>query len=106
MKLIIGLGNIGPHFKGSRHNLGFSVVDELAARANLDWLEKSRLKAALAQGSYHDQPLTLAKPTTYYNLAGEAARAIKDFYKLDNSDILVIHDELDLPFGVIRARVG
>lgn len=106
MKLIIGLGNIGPHYENTRHNIGFRAVDELAAKFELSWQLKDKFKAIIAQGVVNNQKVILAKPTTYYNLSGEAAQAIQHFYKLTNDDILVIHDELDLPFGTIRARIG
>ena len=106
MKLIIGLGNIGPHYDGTRHNVGFQAVDELADKFELSWQTKDKFKATIAEGMIHNQKVILAKPTTYYNLSGEAAQTIKHFYKLENSDILVIHDELALPLGTVRARIG
>ncbi len=104
MKLIMGLGNIGPHFDGTRHNVGFSIIEVLAAANNIAWLTKDRFKAHVAEGELWGEKVILAKPTTYYNLVGESARAIMDFYKLAASDILIIHDELALPFGTIRTR--
>jgi PTH1 family peptidyl-tRNA hydrolase len=104
MKLLIGLGNIGAHFDGTRHNAGFAVLDALAAKHALHWTAKDKFKALVAEDDMQGQKVVLAKPTTYYNLSGEAVRALKDFYKLDASDVLVIHDELALPFGTVRAR--
>jgi PTH1 family peptidyl-tRNA hydrolase len=106
MKLIIGLGNIGAHYDGTRHNVGFAAVDAFAAANGLEWVQKDKFKASIAEGQVAGQKTILAKATTYYNLTGEAARAIKDFYKLDNTDILAIHDELALPFGTVRTRIG
>lgn len=106
MKLIVGLGNIGPNFDGTRHNAGFSALDDFAATHSLSWTPKDKLKALVADGELRGQKVILAKPTTYYNLSGEAVRAIKDFYKIDNDNILVVHDELALPFGTIRVRTG
>jgi peptidyl-tRNA hydrolase, PTH1 family len=106
MKLIIGLGNIGPHYEGTRHNAGFAALEAFAAQHNLEWTTKEKFKAMTAEGVIEGQKVILAKPTTYYNLTGEAVRAIKDFYKVDNADIVVIHDELDLPFGTVRVRSG
>lgn len=102
MKLVVGLGNIGPHFEGTRHNVGFMTLDSLST----DWQDKPKFKAAIAELTQNGQKIILAKPNTYYNLSGEAVRALKDFYKLDNADILLIHDELALPFGTIRARLS
>lgn len=104
MKLLIGLGNIGPHFDNTRHNVGFAALDAFAAAHGLEWHPKEKFKALVAEGVVNGKKVILAKPTTYYNLSGEAARAIKDFYKLENSDIIVAHDELALQFGTVRTR--
>lgn len=104
MKLIVGLGNIGPHFDGTRHNVGFAVLDAFAAHNNLTWQDKEKFKAHVAEGVLGGQKVIAMRPTTYYNLTGDAVQAIKHFYKLDNHDILVVHDELALPFGVVRTR--
>jgi len=104
MKLIFGFGNVGEHFANTRHNIGFAVLDALAAGEGIEWQLKDRFKAYIAEGGLAGQKIMLAKPTTYYNLVGESVRAIKDFYKIDNRDILVIHDELALPFGTLRTR--
>lgn len=106
VKLIVGLGNIGPEYEKTRHNAGFIAVNNFAVRHGLQWQEKSKFRAAIAEGGVEDQKIILAKPTTYMNLSGEALRAIKDFYKITNDDILVIHDELALPFGTVRTRIG
>jgi peptidyl-tRNA hydrolase, PTH1 family len=106
MRLIIGLGNVGPHYDGTRHNIGFSIAELFAGLNNFEWTAKDKFHAHIAEGEHHGQKVILAKPTTYYNLSGQAARAIRDFYKLENSDILAIHDDVDLPFGVVRVRVG
>lgn len=106
MKLIVGLGNIGPHFEGTRHNTGFAMVDLFAAAHSLEWQQKDRFKAVVAEGAVSNQKIVLAKPITYYNLSGDAVQALKQFYKLQNSDILVAHDELAMPLGSLRARIG
>jgi PTH1 family peptidyl-tRNA hydrolase len=104
VKLIVGLGNIGVHFEGSRHNTGFDVLDEFAASSSMVWQTKDKFKATVAEATLDDQKVLLLKPNTYYNLSGDAVRATADFYKLANSDILIVHDELALPFGTIRTR--
>lgn len=104
MKLIVGLGNIGAHFDGTRHNVGFAVLDAFAASQNWEWITKEKFKAAIAEGHYAGQKVLLVKPHTFYNLSGEAARAVRDFYKVDNADVVVVHDELALPFGTVRTR--
>lgn len=104
MKCIIGLGNPDAHFAGTRHNIGFAVLDAFAARHNGEWTRKDKFKATTAEVMVDGQKAILAKPTTYYNLSGDAVRAIAQFYKLENNDILVVHDELDLPYGTLRSR--
>lgn len=106
MKLIIGLGNPGSDYTQTRHNLGFIVVSHYADTHGVPFHPTPKFKAAIAELTHAGQKIILAKPTTYYNLSGEAARAISDFYKIAPSDILIIHDELDLPFGTIRTRIG
>lgn len=105
-KLVIGLGNIGPEYQMTRHNAGFIIVDNFAAQQGWKWQEKPKFKAIVAEGLLDTQKVILAKPVTYMNLSGEAVRALKDFYKIENHDILVIHDELALPFGTVRTRLG
>lgn len=104
-RLIVGLGNIGKEYEGTRHNIGFSVIDAYQKEQGFpDWQEKPKFKAYVSEDFVAGKKVILAKPTTYMNLSGEAVRALKDFYKLQNSDITVIHDELDLPFGVIKTK--
>lgn len=105
-KLIVGLGNIGPEYGKTRHNAGFIALDLLATEKRLTWQEKSKFRALLCEYTEDDTKVILAKPTTFMNRSGEAARLIKDFYKIENEHILVVHDELALPFGTIRTRVG
>lgn len=102
MKLIIGLGNTGERFHDTRHNIGFAVLDNLTN----DWSQKPKFHAFISELTANDQKVILAKATTYYNLSGRATLAIKNFYKIDNNDILVIHDDVDLPFKTIRSRQG
>lgn len=102
MKLLIALGNAEPKYDGTRHNVGFFVADAFAAEQGLTWQNKSKFKALVTEGA----GFLLAKPTTFYNLVGESARAIADFYKISPSDVLIIHDDLALPLGTIRTRHG
>jgi peptidyl-tRNA hydrolase, PTH1 family len=106
MKLIIGLGNIGPTYDGTRHNIGFMLLDIFARTNDLSWQTKNKFKAMIAEGYVGTEKVILLKPTTYYNLSGEAALAAKQFYTINNTDILVVHDELALPFGTVRTRIG
>ncbi len=102
MFLIVGLGNPGPKYKNNRHNIGFMVVDELINDLNPTQVNKKEFKGEL----YKSAQLLLLKPQTFMNLSGESVIAVKNFYKIDNSNIIVIHDDLDLPFGAIRFKIG
>lgn len=105
--LIVGLGNVGKEYEGSRHNVGFACIDALAASQGIDgWADKKDLKSAVATGNVGDTRVILCKPTTMMNLSGKAVQAIINFYKLDINKTVVVHDELDIPFGQIRTRVG
>lgn len=106
MKLIIGLGNPDPHYDGTRHNVGFAYLDEYAGTHGLRWKRSDKFRAFLAETTVRGEKVIFAKPTTYYNLAGEAARAIADFYKIAPADVLILHDDLALPLGTIRTRLG
>lgn len=105
MKLIFAQGNPGDQYAKTRHNVGFIVLDELAEKNNASWRLETKFKALITDITIAGEKVLLAKPTTYYNETGGSARAIVDFYKLNPaSDVLVIHDELALPFGTIRTR--
>lgn len=106
MKLIIGLGNPGSEYENTRHNFGFAAVDSFAEKVSATWIEKPKFHARVAEFSQNGEKIILAKPQTFYNLVGQSARAIRDFYKLTNTDILVIHDEIDIPIGTLRTRIG
>lgn len=107
VKLIVGLGNPGEQYKKTRHNLGFDLISYVAQHLAADsWQTKDKLKALITTVKQGEQKVIFAEPITFYNLSGESIRAIVDFYKIDTPNILVIHDELDLPFGTIRARIG
>lgn len=104
MKLIFAQGNPGDEFNKTRHNVGFMAVDYFAEHHHGEFHAKSKFNSELAEIRIDDEKVLLAKPTTYYNETGRAALALSEYYKLDNSDILVIHDELNLPFGTLRTR--
>jgi PTH1 family peptidyl-tRNA hydrolase len=105
--LIIGLGNPGKQFTGTRHNIGFSVVDEFA-RANdfPDWTHKKDLKVELTSQNLADNRVILIKPQTYMNNSGGAAHAVQHFYHLYNQNTLAVYDELAIPIGQLRTRLG
>lgn len=105
MKLVFAQGNPGTTYNGTRHNVGFYMIDAFAKKHDATWQEKSKFHALIAEITIDGEKVILAKPTTFYNETGLSARAITDFYKLEpSSDILVLHDELALPFGTLRTR--
>lgn len=106
MKLIIGLGNPESRYNDTRHNVGFFMLDTLARQQGAEFKHSVKFKADIAECTIVGEKVLLAKPTTYYNLVGESARAIMDFYKLSPEDILIVHDELALPFNTLRTRQG
>ena len=101
--LIVGLGNPGKDYADTRHNVGFRCVELLARRASLTW-EKPRLKAEQTRGTIAGRDVVLAKPTTYMNLSGVAVVQLVRWYKVPLDQLLIIHDDLDLPFGQLRLR--
>lgn len=104
MKLIVGLGNPGKKYESTRHNLGFMVVDELVvgSKYQVSWEENIKLKSQVAK----TDDLILAKPSTYMNNSGLSVKLLTTYYKIPTTDLLVIHDDLDLPFGKIRISWG
>ena len=103
MKMIAGLGNPGREYANTRHNLGFMVVDELLRRSGGGPF-RHRFKADLVDVTVGTEKVLLIKPQTYMNLSGHAVREAASWYKVARPDILIVLDELDLPFGTIRAR--
>jgi PTH1 family peptidyl-tRNA hydrolase len=104
MKLILGQGNPEQQYTNTRHNVGFLALDFYAAAHNLEFQSKPKFHADIAETVVNDEKILLVKPTTYYNETGQSARTIADFYKVSIENILVVHDELALPFGTIRTR--
>ncbi len=105
--LIVGLGNIGAEYDGTRHNIGFACIDRFAEEHSFDpWVHKKDLKSFITQHTLGDTRVILAKPTTYMNLSGEAVQAVASFYKIGIDHIIIVADELDIPFGQIRMRIG
>jgi len=107
MKVIFAQGNPSAQYATTRHNVGFMVLDLFAKRSNVPFITKPKFQAEIAEFSYNNEKVLLVKPSTFYNETGVAARRITDFYKLNpTTDFLVIHDELALPFGVVRTRLS
>lgn len=105
--LIIGLGNDGGAYDLTRHNAGFHCIDFFAENNEFPaWTLKKDLKAQITAHTLGQNRVILAKPQTFMNLSGEAMQAIQNFYKIGSEDTVIIHDELDIPFGQIRIRKG
>jgi PTH1 family peptidyl-tRNA hydrolase len=105
MKLIFAQGNPEPEYSLSRHNVGFLILNTLANIHGAKWSKSAKFKALTTEITIDDEKVILAKPNTYYNETGISARKLVDFYKLDPAnDLLVVHDDLSLPFGTIRIR--
>lgn len=103
-RLIIGLGNPGSKYHNSRHNIGWDVLEELSFYRDLKWTEK--FKGHFAVYSHGDEKIFFLKPMTFMNLSGESVQPLMNFYKITFENILVVHDELDLPFGTIAFKKG
>lgn len=103
--LIVGLGNPGREYRGNRHNVGFMAVDQICESINVR-LSRMQSKALIGSGLVNDSKIVLAKPQTFMNNSGQAVAALVRFYKIPLDQLLVIHDDLDLPLGTIRMRPG
>lgn len=101
--LIIGLGNPGREYKDTRHNIGFMLIDSLAEKLNARGM-KVQSKAITISALYNERKIILAKPQTYMNLSGQSVQGLLNFYKIPFENLLVAHDDLDIPFGTIRIR--
>jgi len=106
MKVIFAQGNPGEQYEHTRHNVGFLLIEAYAKSEGASWKEASKFHAKTAELTKNGEKVLLVKPDTFYNETGMSARAIIDFYKLDPSDLLVIHDDLALPFGTLRTRLS
>ena len=102
MTLFVGLGNPGSGYEHTRHNIGWRVIDRLVADSGARDISKSSFQGKL----YRHGNLFFLKPTTYMNLSGNSVLAVKQFFKIDTEDIIVIHDDIDLPFGALRFKQG
>lgn len=105
MKCIIGLGNIGKEYEYTRHNMGFVMLDKLAEKNNIK-IDKKMKKYIYGEGNINGEKVCLVKPTTYMNLSGEAIVELMNWYKIDKEDIVVIYDDIDIPFGDVRYRLN
>lgn len=106
IRLIVGLGNPGREYESTRHNVGFRWVDELAREHKLSFNSEAKFHGLTARGSLHGHELWLLKPQTFMNVSGRAVGSLAQFYKITPAKMLVVHDELDLPPGVARLKMG
>ena len=105
MYLVVGLGNPGKEYEGTRHNIGFEAIDYLSDKYNIE-LNREKFKGVFGEGFIQGKKVILLKPTTYMNLSGEAVRAVMDYYKIAIEDILIVYDDLSLELGRIRFRAN
>jgi len=108
VKLVAGLGNPGPSYRETRHNIGFAVLDEMAKRMNVEF-ESGPARALIARvrrPAGDAGPILLAKPLTFMNNSGEAAGELMRYFRIELSDLLVVVDDVELPLGKLRARAG
>ena len=103
MKLIVGLGNPGTEYEKTRHNAGFLLIDRFCEKTGVK-LDKNKCKAVYGIYRYKGDKIILAKPQTYMNLSGQAVSSLMHFYDIDAEDLIVVHDDLDLPLGKLRLR--
>jgi PTH1 family peptidyl-tRNA hydrolase len=103
--LIVGLGNPGREYRENRHNIGFMLIDRLAVKLNARF-SRLQSRALVATAMYDERKIILAKPQTFMNLSGQSVQGLVRFYKLPLTNLLVAHDDLDLPPGTIRIRPG
>lgn len=103
IKVIVGLGNPGPKYAYTRHNIGFLTIDAISAELNVE-VNQAKFKSLIGETSRNGHKVLLVKPMTFMNLSGEALREIVHFYKLPIDNLLVIYDDLDLPHGSVKLR--
>lgn len=103
MYLIAGLGNPGREYVGTRHNIGFEVVDALCSKFDIKF-NKEKFRAVFGSGTIAGEKVIVAKPQTYMNLSGESIRELAEWYKIDNENIIIIYDDISLPVGKLRIR--
>lgn len=104
--LVVGLGNPGPQYAKTRHNVGFMVADLLAARIGAPFTVHKKSGAEIVTGRLGGRPVVLAKPRTYMNESGRHVGPLAKFYSVPPGDVIVLHDELDIAFGKIRLKLG
>lgn len=104
--LIVGLGNPGPQYEATRHNVGFMVADVLSARIGAKFSSHKKSNSEVIQARLSDRPVVVAKPRTFMNLSGQPVAALARFFSVNPGNIVIVHDELDIEFGSIRLKLG
>lgn len=106
MRLIVGLGNPGEKYIGTRHNIGFMVLDKIAEMKNIVFRNEPMYDAKFAEMGELDNRIKLVEPQTFMNESGVAVQKAKSYWKVDSEDIWVVHDDVDLEFGVVKVKLG
>lgn len=107
MRIVIGLGNPGKQYQNARHNLGFRIIDALRQDLEFEnWQSTKKFQASISQGVFDNEKIILAKPETFMNESGKAVKLLANYYQIAPEQILIIHDEADLPFGEIRCQTS
>jgi PTH1 family peptidyl-tRNA hydrolase len=106
LELIVGLGNPGDQYAKTRHNAGFWLLDRIASHFNLEFRPQSKFRGNLAELLYAGRKVFLLKPTTFMNLSGQSVAAVANFYRIPLKNILIVHDDLDLPVGGVKLKLG
>lgn len=106
MKLIVGLGNPGKEYENTRHNVGFSVLEEFTQQGNIVWGNEAKANALIFRFKIGKEDVVLALPQSYMNLSGEVVVQLLHWFKLGIEDLIIVHDEIDLPFGTVQVRKG
>ena len=104
--LIVGLGNPGAEYSNTRHNIGFVASDIIAEKLGFSWKESAKFQAIIASGTFESEKIIIAKPQTYMNLSGKSVSILKNYYNIETKDVLVFHDEIDIPLGELRYKQG
>lgn len=103
MFLIVGLGNVGKEYDGTRHNIGFEAIDYISKKYNID-INRKKFKGEYGEGFIGTEKVILLKPSTYMNLSGESIIEVMNFYKLSNEEIIILYDDISLEVGKLRVR--
>ena len=105
MLLLVGLGNPGPNSENNRHNIGFKIIDAINSHFKLS-KQKPKFKGLLTTGNIESKKVYAIKPLTFMNNSGTAIKELIDYFKIDAKNVIVFHDDLDIDFGKVKAKIG